>query len=288
MIDRKKIARKGIYAAFKMRRASGINSNQSMDVFEFANNHGVDVRFENISSMEGLFSKNPKPVILLNSERPQGRQRFTCAHEFGHHVFGHFLQVDEILDEVTSTNYYNPGEFICDCFAGALLMPSPVIRLGFNIRGWEISEVKSQEVFVVAGWLGVSYKALIKQINITYSLLSDKRASALLSIKPKEIREELIGDYPNHHLIIVDRFWNGRPIDIQASDLVLVPSSTIIESKCVKIVAELKNGILLEGILPGIGRISDKSNEWSVFIRVCRKDYKGIAKYRYLEEPNSD
>jgi len=61
---------------------------EAIDVFDVAQQLGVEVRFTKISSMEGMYLRQDAPVILIASERPAGRQRFSCAHELGHHAFG--------------------------------------------------------------------------------------------------------------------------------------------------------------------------------------------------------
>jgi len=67
---------------------------EAIDVFDVAQQLGVEVRFTKISSMEGMYLRQDAPVILIASERPAGRQRFSCAHEIGHHAFGELLLLE--------------------------------------------------------------------------------------------------------------------------------------------------------------------------------------------------
>ncbi|WFU14462.1 ImmA/IrrE family metallo-endopeptidase [Bradyrhizobium sp. CB3481] len=57
----------------------------------------VQVRFNNIN-MEGMYQKRISPCIHLSARRPLARRAFNCAHELGHHVFGHGSSIDELRE----------------------------------------------------------------------------------------------------------------------------------------------------------------------------------------------
>src|SRR3989442_233526 len=59
----------------------------------------IKVCFTEAPSLEGMYSPDPRPAIILGAERPAGRRRFTCAHEIGHHVFQHGCRIDELTEE---------------------------------------------------------------------------------------------------------------------------------------------------------------------------------------------
>ena len=48
--------------------------------------------------MEGLYLRQEKPEIWIGL-RPLVRHTFNCAHELGHHVFGHGSTLDELTAE---------------------------------------------------------------------------------------------------------------------------------------------------------------------------------------------
>lgn len=101
-----------------------------------AGKYGIDIflsDFDGDSSVAGVFLKREfnKPTILVNSNDPSFRQRFTIAHELGHF----FLHSDKEHDvfyrkQTFNLNDQNPSEEIeANKFAAALLMPEDQVRL---------------------------------------------------------------------------------------------------------------------------------------------------------------
>ena len=71
-------------------------ANSPICPYNLAEAMGFDIRFVNIPSFEGMYLADDG-VILISADRPEGRKRFTCAHEIGHHVLGHGTVIDEII-----------------------------------------------------------------------------------------------------------------------------------------------------------------------------------------------
>lgn len=59
--------------------------------------------------------------VLINSDKPRVRRRFTIAHELGHLALGHLHEGEIVLDE--SINAPQPYETEANAFAAGLLMP---------------------------------------------------------------------------------------------------------------------------------------------------------------------
>lgn len=70
----------------------------------------------------GAYAARPDcPMIFVNGRQPVARQRFTLAHEFGHHRLGHESVVDRT---VTIGGYqHDPVEVEANAFAAEFLMP---------------------------------------------------------------------------------------------------------------------------------------------------------------------
>lgn len=67
-----------------------------------------------------------RPTIRYNEDESPVRQRFTIAHELGHHVLGHGARFRDKAKEFTLSNY-DPVEAEANRFAAALLMPDPLV-----------------------------------------------------------------------------------------------------------------------------------------------------------------
>ncbi len=285
--DGKKMAQQALFAALKLRKNYGFELWEPICIYDLAEKHGVEVRFESIPSMEGMYSKSPGPVIIISSERPSGRQFFNCAHELGHHVFNHGSRIDELIDNKTKNNYC-PEDFLADCFAGFLLMPQVAIQNAFSNRDWSLTNPTHTQLYIIAGNLGVGYSTLITHMQQSLRILNSSLAHKLLKVQPKHIKAEILGYTTNSNLVVADESWKSRAIDIQVGGLVLTRPGTIHEGECISPVHNSDKGDIFEGVTPGISRLFNESFKWATFVRVSRKQYVGLSKYRHLKEVKDD
>lgn len=106
-----------------------------------------------------------RPLIALVRETPGAVARFTLAHEMAHHLWDRDLPAP-----MTSTR--DPRELRAHRFAGALLLPAPVVRRrvdeGTSLRG--LLPLKAE--------FGVSVGAIIARAR-TVGTISDHRARSL-------------------------------------------------------------------------------------------------------------
>nr|WP_286670582.1 ImmA/IrrE family metallo-endopeptidase [Fodinibius salsisoli] len=249
-------------------------------MFDFIEKQDVQLKFTDISSLEGIYSKEPGPLILLNSLRPHGRQYFNCAHEYGHHVFEHGIELDEIID---SNSHFDPEEFLVDTFAGFLLMPKSAIRRAFNIRNIRFDEFNPVEFYKIASNIGVGYQTILFHLFRSLRLIEKSLYKKLSSVKVQEIKKEILGQSFPGELIYVDENWEGRPIDIQVNDILAIEGSYKIECNNVKRIDEVNGISIYKGVNTGIGRIRLQMQDKVHFLRVSRHQYVGINKYKHLE-----
>jgi Zn-dependent peptidase ImmA (M78 family) len=73
------------------------------------------------------------PFILVNGGDPLVRQRFTLAHEFGHHTLGH----GDILDATIGWTATDPKEVDANQFAAEFLVPVAGVDAWVEGRGVE-------------------------------------------------------------------------------------------------------------------------------------------------------
>ncbi len=284
--DKKLLAREAIAKALQTRRRAGYAMWDPICVYDLIEKIGVELRFIDIPSMEGIFYGGENPTIIISSLRPPGRQAFTGAHELGHHVFGHGTQYDELVEQRSEARRFDPSEFQADSFAGALLMPKVTVDRGFALHGWNPATCSPEAFYTVATWLGVGYSTLIYHMQYAMQVIKPRRVDELLRQNLMVTRSNLLGKECREHLVVADHHWTGSAVDIQVSDLVLLPHRAQIEGKCAAVCAENKMNTVMQGITPGIGRIVVDDLGWSTFIRVMRKQYSGRGKYRFEEEVN--
>ncbi len=282
---RKTLAAQAAARALRLRTTHGHRQWHPVSIYDLAQQIGVDVRFVDTPSMEGIYCQGKNPAIIISSLRPAGRQSFTCAHELGHHLMGHGAQFDELVEQRNSDrNQFPPQEIEADSFAAALLMPKIAVERAFFIRGIDAKKCTPEAVFAISNWLGVGYQTLINQMRMGLGLVDGQHAQSLEKSKPPAIRKRLLGQECRENLHVVDQNWLDRAVDTSVSDLILLPPNVIVEGACIEVVEHDQHRSLVRAIAPGIGRIAATDSAWAAFVRVSKKEYIGRAIYRFEEE----
>jgi Zn-dependent peptidase ImmA (M78 family) len=281
---RKELALEALSKALDMRIKLGYEFHVPICIYDFVEKSGVEVWFVKIGSMEGMYVTKPGPKIMISSLRPAGRQSFTCAHEFGHYVFKHSSVIDELIPNSNKRNNYSSEEFLVDCFAAFLLMPEIAVKNAFKVRGWNPNNALPLHIYTIAGYLGVGYSTLITHMQKSLDILGTALANKLLKVQPSNIKKEMIGYSTNSNFLIVDENWKNRAVDIQVEDFILTPPGTVTEGDNVQKYRDTITGRIYKGVTPGFTRIFNNEFGWSAFVRVSRKGYVGLNKYRHMAE----
>jgi len=280
--ERGRLALRAASTAYRIRQKHRIGADQPCNVYELAEAMGIEVRFADLPSAEGVYSPT-RPAIIVSSLRPAGRQAFTCGHEIGHHAYGHGEQFDELVEDRAKRRGYDPKEFEADCFASALLMPKTALLKGMAARGWNPKNISPEQLYTLACWLGVGYSTLAGNMHWGMKLLGPQQAEALEKEKLPHIRRSILGYECKDHLIVVDEAWTGRPVDAQVGDVILLPAATILEGSVAETVHHDANRHVVRASNPGVGRATHKTG-WAQYVRVSRKQFTGLARFRHLEE----
>jgi hypothetical protein len=286
MNRRQALAKSAAVQALRIRASVHVKPWDAIDIFDLTQQLGIEVRFAKISSMEGMYIRQSTPTILIASERPAGRQRFSCAHELGHHVFGDGSRVDELFDP-NSKKERNDEEVRADMFAGMLLMPKSTVDRAFSSRKLNPETADPIGFSRVACALGVGYSTLAGHLYYALHAITENRLAAIDRFTPKKIRESVLGKSESEELILVDEQWAGRPADASVGDFLLLPPASSAEGLCCEYRADLKQGTLFQAVTPGVARF-ESSSGWAAFVRVSRKHYEGRSIFRHLEEVEHD
>ena len=259
---------------------------QPICVYDICEKMGISVWFADIPSMEGLYlpDAQPRPAIVVSSLRPSGRRAITCGHELGHHCFGHGEQWDELIETRNETRGFQPNEYQADLFSASLHMPKLAVCHAISSRQIDLRRCGPETVYALSNWFGVGYATLIIHMRGTLNLLHESRATDLRRYKPHDIRSELRGAPCPENLIVVDRYWLDRPIDLQVGDLIVAPPHTAVEGQEIELIEDSPTRNLIMARCPGIGRIRNGNLDLAAFVRVSRTQYVGRAPYRFDEE----
>lgn len=271
-------------AAARVRADLGVEPAEGVCPFDIAQQLEIPVRLVALPSLEGMYSPEPEPTIMVSVERPAGRRRYTCGHELGHHVFGHGASLDELADEETET--WNPEEFAAQRFAAALTMPKLAVDSAFARRGWSIADATSEMIFVVAQELGVGFTTLIGHLERTLRSIPRATANAHRRVRLPKLRDRLAGFHIEHDLIIVDQHWARRTIDVEVGDVVVLPKGADVQGRCASLIDAPVEHVVAEA--PGIGKVTLGAGRPPTLLRVSRREFTGLARYRHLEEVADD
>jgi Zn-dependent peptidase ImmA (M78 family)/transcriptional regulator with XRE-family HTH domain len=159
----------------------------SLDIYRFIREKfGPWISWNAFGTFSGIYLKQnfeltsksdlPIPLIGIHSEHPSERQRFSAAHELGHHLFGK----NEKIGSPTKT-VSDPEEKEANQFAADLLMnKSRVLEIIAELKASLGSKLELQQlVHLTAGRLQVSFPAMINRLTNIGAIPYDQREPLL-------------------------------------------------------------------------------------------------------------
>jgi Zn-dependent peptidase ImmA (M78 family) len=202
----------------------------------------------------GAYLARPqRPLLLVNGHQALARQRFTLAHEFGHHRMRHATVVDE--QRAISGQLHDPHEVRANAFAAEFLMPRDAVE------AWGCTEVRGpvtlEDVLVLACEYGVSAQAARYALQ-NARVLTDARRCAQLD-------EEIAGEL---HVELGQRLGLELPYDELADAAGRLP----------RIPSALRNSALGDLLAGAIGveqlaaRLGRELDEVTAMLRELRID----------------
>ncbi len=267
--------------AGEVRKILNLNMHEPINIFDSCSKLGLDVRFVDVN-MEGMYVKQDDSsysTILLSSLRPLPRRVYTCAHELGHHVFGHGTKVDEVNSDGYSSD--NEEEKLVDMFAGTILMPVVAIKAEFIKRNWNPEEVGPIEFFTISSFFGTGYRTMIVHSRAN-KIISRTKAEQLLKITPQKLLKNIMGEeMETSHFKIFDKKYVPKIIDLEVNNYIVLPNTLNIESNHLEEFKDIPMGKVFRAKNAGISRGQD--DDISCFIRIQNERYVGLAEYRHLE-----
>jgi Zn-dependent peptidase ImmA (M78 family) len=282
-MDRKALNLQAIQAASDLRDQLDFDQFGPVDSYHAAELLGIKVVFLD-SSMEGFYFRQTPARILLSSLRPVARRAFTCAHEVGHHIFGHGSTIDQ-LQEDDRADSGKPNEVLANAFAAFFLMPSVGLRGAFSRRGWTCEAATPIQMYTIACQFGVGYVTLLNHLSYTLGELSAARRKELGRWTPQRIRQELLEEEYDA-LTLVDEHNEAVSFDLEKEAAILLPIGTEVSGDALQFVRSLEDFALYQAVKRGRSKVSGVQIPFEV--RVMPKEYVGAAANRFVEDPDED
>jgi len=279
------LARHALRAAMQLRRNLAIPREAALNAFDVAKSVGIDVRFLDAPSLEGMFVREPGLRILLPSlqHRPRPRILYSCAHELGHQQFGHGTRADRYL-EGQADKVQDHDEFLADSFAGHLLMPRAAVLDAFVRRSCTPPTATTRQLFIISSELGVGYDTLLTHLGVSLNLLTREQREQLGKMSPKEIKTDLCGSPDERTLVMADQHWKWVPIDAERGDLIGLPEH--VGNGVPVLHHEFDRAEFSFFRAEGVGDAVIPINGQKVPLRISRRHYVGPYVNRYLVDPD--
>jgi Zn-dependent peptidase ImmA (M78 family)/transcriptional regulator with XRE-family HTH domain len=174
---------------------SGIGTAAPIPIFAILAKHGVEVRFTALEELAGalLLGDHAHPDgVLINSDQPYTRQRYSAAHELGHLVLGHRPGEKGRVFVSHLGRRFDPVEVHADLFASELLTPLDVLVDAFKSQSQQFGEEEplSHQVFRLASTFMVSFQAMTVRLA-KLGAIDPAESDALAKEKPGEIAKKI-------------------------------------------------------------------------------------------------
>jgi hypothetical protein len=238
--------------------------------------------------MEGNYIPGKQPLFLISALRPAVRRAFTCAHELGHHVFGHGFTLDELIENRPSTEK-PPEEFLADCFASFLLMPALAIRKAVAQRNWKFSEISPEQIYILACDFGVGYETLVTHLSVGIKLINYSQFQDLKKVTLPRIKKSFVGDVEaGHRLIVVDDQWLSPVIECEVGDHILVANQVFPQNDSLHELPAVSGKRFFKAARKGVTSLKDSNRNIFKQVRIMAHQFIGLNRYLYLEDSGED
>ena len=179
-------------AALRERRRLGVINQERIDIFQEIDHAGIWLMFQPLKNLYGFYQRiGDAAGVVVHSGHPRPLQRFTAAHEYGHHVLGHSHSFDTQAEiEGHPTDAADPlAEIAAQAFAGALLMPLHLVNRVAAEHNTDFASPSPSQVYLLAVRFGVSYQAMRTQLRAYDLVTADVFGE--LDVPPVKIKESL-------------------------------------------------------------------------------------------------
>ncbi|HAE55166.1 ImmA/IrrE family metallo-endopeptidase [Parvibaculum sp.] len=175
--------------------ASGTDS---VDVFGAAQRLGLFIMFRPLDGLLGAYVPTRALCgMLVTTQRDLHVQRFTAAHELGHHMLEHrTLSLDNDVGFVGRGEEakHDLQEVEADAFAAEFLLPRWLIVAHLNRQRWGREHVRKPDiVYQLSLRLGASYAATCWAL-FSQKLIDRGTVEHLRSVEPKEAKQRAVPD----------------------------------------------------------------------------------------------
>lgn len=169
-------------------------SEAPVDVYKIATKLGIQIKFSALSKLSGAFVRGQESLrpsgILLNSNQPETRLRFSLGHEIAHFFLNHYPDKD--IEETKLGRHTLKTEKDADAFASELLVPSTFLQKELDkLSPQSLTEI---EIYKLADYFIVSFQMMLNRLYYTEKYISQEQFKQYSKMKVKDIKNRIISD----------------------------------------------------------------------------------------------
>lgn len=174
------------------------SGDRPVDVLDVIRQLGLLLLFRPLTSLLGAYVPVAGTAgVLVTTRRDLHVQRFTAAHELGHHVLQHTttsLDVDVGYVARGERTGYGYQELEADSFAAEFVLPKWLIVAHARRHKWGKSDLRNPDVvYQLSLRLAASYSATSWAL-LSNDLVDRPTLEALLTTQPKECKQRALPD----------------------------------------------------------------------------------------------
>ena len=170
-----------------------------INVYDTIARLNVPLLFTKLDGLLGVYKREPTPGVLITTQRPQNQQRFTAAHELGHHYLGHNPSLDDesILRRAPfqARTGDDPQEVEAEAFAAVFLLPRWLLDWHCDRQNWTDADLLDPiKVYQLALRVGTSFKATVWTLH-RYDVFDRATANAMAKLELKDVKKAILRGY---------------------------------------------------------------------------------------------
>lgn len=185
-------------AAARLHARLHTDLSRPVDVFRIVQELGIWLNSRPLGNLFGFYLRRDEALgICLNASHPETLQRYTCAHELGHHLLGHGSNLDDAM-AIDGRGGGTPGEErAAQVFAGSFLMPLGLVNRVLRRLGLYDKPLAASDVYKVSRDLDVSFTAAVWRLR-TLDRLDGSTAMAYANAGAAAAKASLRWGEPPH------------------------------------------------------------------------------------------
>ena len=178
--------------ALRTRRDLGVSMDRPVDIYEAVRAMRLWLMFQPLDGLFGMYQRyNATAGVVINVKVHPALQRYTAAHELGHHVMGHAFSLDPER-HITRWTSLGTQELAAQMFAAEFLMPLAAVNAEAASLGIGPDSLDEVGLYQLSLRLRTSYAAMITRLQ-TLDWIGPSDASRFRAHTPKSLKFRLLG-----------------------------------------------------------------------------------------------